>query len=155
MKNVIISRISRFIFTENQLKAVWERLNKGGSFQGATPEQLMELAKKELENSSLQDLAHHIPGMGYRDAGEMVGKTIAEKSVGLTLHLEVIDTDLEGDGTTLVLDRVLKVECEECGFIFYVDDINEELSHLKCPHCQGRVHAITTHSMMKREEKSF
>lgn len=152
---MILSKISRLIFTESQLKARWEATKKGKDFSEATHEELIELTLKMYKETSYHDLAHHILGAGYRSLDEMEGKTLVEKSIASDIHVEVIDTEQAGDATTLVLDRVLKLECEACHFTFYVDDVNVSLGQLKCPRCQGEVRPISSEKKTKKVEGTF
>lgn len=155
MRNVIISKVSRYIFTEGQLKARWEEMRRGKPFAEAADKDLVGIALDIFRNTSFHDLIHHLPGGGYRMKEEMTGRTLLEDSVHPGLHIEVIDTDEKGDETLLVLDRVLKMECQECGFLFYVDDVRVSPAQLKCPRCQGEVRSVISAERNKRVEGSF
>lgn len=140
MKNVIIHKLEKYIFTEDQLKGAWKRLNKGKFFQELTNEQLMSLAKKILNDASQSELEEFTLGSGWRTKSDMTGKMIADDATDPTLHTEVIDTEqTHNQPNEIFIDRMLQLRCEDCHFVFYIDDLSKDSSKLSCPIDGGTV----------------
>lgn len=150
MKNVVINKIARFVFTEGQLRAYWKSLGGDLEFDSLTYEQLMKLADKMLAESSHSQLEQHIIGRGWRTKEDIEGKMVAEDDSEIDRHIEVIDTNEDGPVSQILIDRVLLVQCKACQFDFYVDDIDIDVSKVKCPTCQGEVEAVKKKRILKR-----
>ena len=140
MKNVVIHKIVKYIFTEDQLKGYWKRLGEDLSFSSLSNEQLIALAKKLLEETSHSQLEQHIAGGNWRSEDEAAGKLLAEDDSEKDVHIELIDTSQSGVSSEKVLiDRFLKLQCSPCAFTFYVEDVTTDPNGLQCPKCQGKV----------------
>ncbi len=151
MKNVVINKIARFVFTEAQLKAYWKSLGEDFEFESLTHDQLMKLASKMFGESSHSQLEQNVIGRGWRTPDDIEGKMVAEDDSESDRHIEVIDTNEEGPASQILIDRVLRVQCKACQFGFYVDEINMDLGKIKCPVCQGEVEAVKKKRIIKRK----
>lgn len=140
MKNVVIHKIVRFIFTEQQLKSYWESLGDDLDFDSLTSKQLMDLAQKMLENASHTQLEQHTLGGVWRTEDEASGRLIAEDDSQKDVHIEVIESAEEGKKSeTLLVDRLMRLYCKDCNFKFFLRDLDTDISTLKCPKCGGNV----------------
>lgn len=138
MKNVVIHKVVTFVFTEDQLKSHHQRNKKGMDWSSVTDQELIQYAKDMLENSSHSDLERHLVGHGWRTPDETKGKMIHEDDSEKDVHIEVIDTSSPGGPQEIFLiDRLLKLECQSCGFKLYVDDLTVNIDGLNCPSCKG------------------
>ncbi len=135
MKNVVINKLGRFIFTEEHLKAFWIRKNVELAFKELTNDQLMNLAIVMMNKSSHSELEQHTLEEGWRNLSEINGKMIADDDTHPEMHVELIDTDLEGQPSHVIIDRLLKMSCEPCNFSFYVEEGKTDITGLKCPTC--------------------
>ncbi|MCF6093749.1 hypothetical protein L1765_07110 [Microaerobacter geothermalis] len=153
MRNVAINKMVQYIFTENQLRSHWEEENKEIDFDSLTPDQLMKIAVSMLSNASLSELEHHILGHGWRTEDEIEGKMISEDDSYHNMHVEVIDTEQEGPAATIVIDRILRLNCVGCDFYFYIDDLDYDVTKLKCPHCGGSVSPGKTKRIVKKKHQ--
>jgi len=152
LKNVLISRIRRYIFTEDQLRAYWGHKGKGVSFDSLTNDQLMDLAQQMLNNASHHDLEHHLLDAGWHTERELEGETVAERDTEDFRHIEVIDTSKPGKRAQLIIDRVFTMACKSCRFSFYVD-VRGETDGLKCPNCGGEVEIKSKKTVVGREKR--
>lgn len=150
MKNVVINKIARFVFTEAQLRGYWKSLGGDLDFDSLTNDQLMKLADKMFSESSHSQLEQHILGRGWRTQEDIEGKMVAEDDSETDRHIEVIDTSVDGSATQILIDRVLLVQCKACQFDFYLDEIDMDVSKVKCPSCQGEVEAVKKKRIIKR-----
>lgn len=140
MKNVVIHKIVKYIFTENQLKGYWKRLGEDLDFASLSNEQLILLAKKLLEETSHSQLEQHLSGGTWRSEDEALGKLLAEDDSENDVHIELIDTALSGvSSEKILIDRFLKLQCSSCSFTFYVEDLEAVPDALRCPKCQSKV----------------
>lgn len=140
MKNVVIHKMVKYVFTEGQLKSYWVKHDNDIEFSSLTDEQLIKLAKKMFENTSHSQLEQHIVGHDWRTEDETEGQLLAEDDSEKDVHIEVIDTSVPGaKSKKLLIDRLLKVDCKDCSFSFYVRDLDVDASTLKCPKCNGTV----------------
>lgn len=151
MKNVVINKIARFVFTESQLRAYWNNLGGDLEFDSLTNDQLMKLADKMFAESSHSQLEQNIIGRGWRTKDDIEGKMVAEDDSESDRHIEVIDTKQAGPVSQVLIDRVLLVQCKACQFGFYVDEIDMDVSKVKCPTCQGEVEAVKKKRIIKRK----
>lgn len=140
MKNVVIHKIVKFIFTEQQLKSYWESLGDDLAFDSLTPEQLMNLAQKMLKNASHSQLEQHTLDGVWRTEDEATGRLIAEDDSQKDVHIELIEASEEGKKSeTLLIDRLMRLYCTNCNFRFFLRDLDTDISSLKCPKCGGDV----------------
>ncbi|MDQ0247238.1 putative Zn-ribbon and HTH transcriptional regulator [Bacillus fengqiuensis] len=140
MKNVVIHKIVKYIFTEDQLIGYWKRLGEDLDFSSLSNEQLISLAKKLLNETSHSQLEQHIAGGIWRSEEEASGKLLAEDDSEKDVHIELIDTSLSGVSSEKVLiDRFLTLQCSSCSFTFYVEDLKTDTDGLHCPKCQSKV----------------
>ncbi|MFC3886717.1 hypothetical protein ACFOU2_25735 [Bacillus songklensis] len=140
MKNVVIHKIAKYVFTEDQLKGYWKRLGEDLSFSSLSNEQLISLAKKMLDQASHSQLEQHIAGGQWRTVEEEKGQLIAEDDSEKDVHAELIDTSKSGISSEKVLiDRFLKLQCTSCSFAFYVQDLETDSAALSCPKCESEV----------------
>ncbi|HWO98399.1 MAG TPA: hypothetical protein VNM45_19120 [Bacillus sp. (in: firmicutes)] len=140
MRNVVIHKIVKYIFTENQLRGYWKKLGEDLDFSSLSNEQLIALAKKLLDETSHSQLEQHIAGGNWRSEDEALGKLLVEDDSEIDVHIELIDTSLSGVASEKVLiDRFLKLQCPSCSFTFYVEDLEMDPDGLQCPKCQGKV----------------
>ncbi|MDX8360895.1 MULTISPECIES: hypothetical protein [Bacillaceae] len=140
MKNVVIHKMVKFILTEGHLKGYWDKHGHDLDFGSLTNEQLVSLAKKVLNNASHSQLEQHVVGRGWRTEDETVGKLLLEDNSEKDEHIEVIDTSVSGSKSKkLLIDRLLKVDCEKGDFSFFVEDLNIDVTALVCPKCGGKV----------------
>ncbi len=136
MKNVVIHKVITFVFTEAQLRGYWNEKKQKIPFESLTNEQLMALAEDMLANSSHSQLEQHILNHGWRVKEETEGQVLAEDDSRDHMHVEVIDTTKQGSPSTkLVIDRLSPIECANCGFSFYIRNVNADTTHLTCPSC--------------------
>ncbi len=134
MKNVIIDKIEKYVFTEAQLKGAWKRLNKGKEFQELTNEQLMYLAKQLLINASHSELEEFSANSAWRTKNDITGRFLDDDDNDPSMHIELIDTDQKRDNSNAIyIDRMVQLCCPSCQFVFYVNDLSHDLSTLKCP----------------------
>lgn len=140
MKNVIINKLVKFVFTEDQLRGKWRNAKKKRPFEELADQELMELAKKILAASSHSELEEYTLGSAWRTPADVEGKTINEDDSDPTMHIELIDTDVKSNQPKeLVIDRLLKLTCVDCGFHFSIEDLDCDVTTLKCPSCGGKV----------------
>lgn len=150
MKNVVVNKMVRYVFTEQQLRGAWKQAGEDLTYESLTPQQLMEFAIRVMENTSHSGMEQHILGRGWRTEDDVDGKMIAEDDTRPDVHIELIDTDQQGEGARILLDRVLKVACLPCDFSFYVDNVDQDVSQLKCPQCQGTVKEVKVNKIIRR-----
>jgi len=154
VKNVLINKICQFVVTENQLRSFWEKSGGELEFESLTNEQLMRLAKKEIDQASLRELEAHILDHGYRTRDEIEGKMIADDDSDPYYHIEVIDTSLPpGTPSTIRIDRMVRLECKDCGFEMFVQDIDIDPSPLKCPKDGGQLEINNNGNTLKKLHK--
>ncbi|ANB57648.1 hypothetical protein GFC29_2203 [Anoxybacillus sp. B7M1] len=135
MKNVVIHKIVTLIFTEEQLKAYWEKKKTGVPFVSLTNEQYMKLAEEMLQHSSHSQLQQHLIDQGWRTKEEAEGLVVAEDDSREAIHVEMVDTSIpQRPSHKLFIDRLTEVQCSNCQFMFYTRDI-ENSSPLLCPSC--------------------
>lgn len=140
MKNVVIHKIVKYIFTEDQLRGFWKRLGEDLDFSSLSNEQLISLAKKLLEEASHSQLEQHIAGGNWRTEEDETGKLLAEDDSEKDVHVELIDTSKPGVLSEKVLiDRFLKLQCTSCSFAFYVQDLETDPAALSCAKCGSKV----------------
>ncbi|NDI34010.1 hypothetical protein [Chengkuizengella sediminis] len=140
MKNVVIHKVVKLVFTEDHLKGYWNKQNSDLAFDSLTNEQLVSLAKKMMKNTSHSMLEQHIVGSDWRTEEETKGKLLEEDDSVNDEHIEVIETSVPGSKSKkLLIDRLLKVDCKQCEFSFFVSDLNADTSKLTCPSCGGEV----------------
>lgn len=150
MRNVVINRIARYVFTESQLRSYWQRLGNDLDFYSLTNEQLMKLANSMYHDSSPSELEQHVLGKGWRSPDEVEGKMVAEDDSQNDVHIEIIDTSQDGSITQILIDRVLQLACKSCSFKFYVDNIDLDLKNVNCPTCFGDVEAVREKRVITR-----
>lgn len=150
MRNVVINKIARYVFTESQLKAYWTKLGNDLDFDSLTNDQLMKVAGKMFEDSSHSELEQNIIGRGWRTEDEIEGKMVGEDDTQEGIHIEVIDTAQDGPVSKILVDRVLQLQCKSCSFVFYADDIDVNVDQIKCPSCSGEVEAVKQKRIIKR-----
>ncbi len=148
MKNVLINKIVEIVVTENQLRSFWKKLGEDLEFETLSNEQLMTLAKREIEEASLLELDSHLIDRGWRSRDEIEGKMIAEDNSDPRFHIELIDTAKEGTPSKILIDRMLELHCENCGFGLYIQDCDIDPSTLKCPKDGGKL-SITGNNTKK------
>ncbi|GGJ78472.1 hypothetical protein GGR02_003245 [Anoxybacillus voinovskiensis] len=135
MKNVIIHKIVTFIFTEEQLKAFWEKKKTGIPFSSLTNEQYMKLAEEMLAHSSHSQLQQHLVDGGWRTKEETEGLVLAEDDSREHIHVEIVDTTVpQRPSNKLFIDRLTEFTCTNCQFSFYVRGLQTP-SHIHCPSC--------------------
>lgn len=139
MKNVLINKIVEIVVTENQLRSFWKKLGEDLEFETLSNEQLMKLAMREIQEASLSELDSHLIDRGYRTRDEIEGKMIAEDNSNPRYHVELIDTAQEGTPSKILIDRMLELQCKDCGFDFFIQDADIDLSALKCPKDGGKL----------------
>ncbi|HEX6922427.1 MAG TPA: hypothetical protein VF149_01280 [Bacillales bacterium] len=139
MKNVVIHTITKFVFTEGQMKSAWKDSEERLDFASLSEKQRMELAKNILENASHNDLEHHTLDSAWRTKRDFEGKMIAEDDSDPGMHVELIDTEQKGGSADVFIDRMLRVKCTDCNFEFFIEDLDYDLSTLKCPKDGGVV----------------
>jgi hypothetical protein len=142
MRNVLINKIVEIVVTENQLRSFWKKLGEDLEFESLSNEQLMALAKREIQEASLSELDSHLIDRGWRTRDEIEGKMIAEDNSEPRFHIELIDTTLEGTPSKILIDRMLELHCEDCGFDLYIQDSDINPSTLKCPKDGGKLNLI-------------
>lgn len=139
MKNVLINKIVEIVVTEKQLRSFWKKLGEDLEFETLSNEQLMKLAKREIDEASLTELESHLIDHGWRTRDEIDGKMIAEDNSDPRYHVELIDTAKEGPPSKILIDRMMQLQCKDCGFNMYIQDIDLDPSTLKCPKDGGEV----------------
>lgn len=139
MKNVLINKIVEIVVTENQLRSFWKKLGEDLEFETLSNDQLMKLAKREIDEASLTELDSHLIDRGWRTRDEIEGKMIAEDNSNPRFHIELIDTTQEGNPSKILIDRMLDLHCEDCGFDIYIQDSDIDPSTLKCPKDGGKL----------------
>ncbi|WP_458412423.1 hypothetical protein ACNQFZ_16560 [Schinkia sp. CFF1] len=142
MKNVLINKIVEIVVTENQLKGFWKKLGEDLEFESLSHEQLMKLAKREIEEASLSELDQHLIDRGWRSKDEIEGKMIAEDNSDPRYHIELIDTKLEGSPSKILIDRMVQLKCKDCGFEMFIQDSEINPDSLQCPKDGGKVEII-------------
>jgi hypothetical protein len=144
LKNVVIHKIVTFIFTEEQLKAYWDRQNLHIPFTSLTNEQYMKLAEDMLHHSSHSQLKQHLIGEGWRTEDEANGLVLAEDESRDNIHVEIVDTSVPAEPTKkLFIDRVTEIQCPHCLFSFYLRDAHPPRSGWTCPACRNAFHTST------------
>ncbi|HHW36855.1 MAG TPA: hypothetical protein GXX18_06385 [Bacillales bacterium] len=139
MKNVLINKIVEIVVTENQLRSFWKKHGEDLEFETLSNEQLMKLAMREIQEASLTELDSHLIDRGWRTRDEIEGKMIAEDNSNPRYHVELIDTDQKGNPSKILIDRMLELHCEDCGFELYIQDSDIDPSSLKCPKDGGKL----------------
>lgn len=140
MKNVVIHKVVKLIFTEGQLRGYWDKLGHDLTFESLSEQQLMDLAQKLMNNSSHSQLEEHLLSGQWRTEDEAKGKLLAEDDSKENVHIELIDTDQAGVASEILLmDRLIKLDCAHCHFTYYVQDLNTKIDALKCPSCGSNV----------------
>jgi ssDNA-binding Zn-finger/Zn-ribbon topoisomerase 1 len=139
LKNVVINKLTRYVFTEKQLRAYWKRLGEEYPFDSIKEAHLMKLAEQLYSNSSLSELKQHIVGQGWRSEDEVAGKLLANNQEQADLHVQVIDTDQAGGSHVSFLDQDACLTCTNCNFSFYIEPGNNSAADMHCPVCAGSV----------------
>ncbi|GGH84862.1 DNA-directed RNA polymerase subunit RPC12/RpoP [Pullulanibacillus pueri] len=156
MKNVVINKVVKYIFTEDQLRGLWRRSEHEITYDDLTNEQVIKLAKGIMKKASHSELEEFTIDSQWRLPSDMTGKIIAQDDSDPTEHIEIIDTDLSDMALNdMVIDRLMKVKCSTCDFQFYIDNLEEDVTKLHCPQCEGKV--ITIHretKTLKKEDES-
>jgi hypothetical protein len=136
MKNVVINKLEKYIFTEDQLKAHIKKHDKDLSYNTMTNQQIMFLAKKLLNEYSQSELEQHLMISPWRLPADWTGKMLDDDDSDPSMYIELVDTDLIGDsrGET-VIDRLVSLTCISCDFRFFVEVGSIDYSNLKCPIC--------------------
>ncbi|MBP1930037.1 hypothetical protein [Ammoniphilus resinae] len=151
MRNVVINKLARLVFTEQQLMGYWKRHGQELEFKSLTNEQLMALAKKMYEESSHTALEQHVLGRGWRTDADIEGKMLADDDSDPSIHIEVIDTSQDGSATKILVDRVMQVRCKSCQFEFYIEDhVNTDEQKIQCPSCGGEVETVKQKRIINR-----
>nr|WP_243646906.1 hypothetical protein [Scopulibacillus darangshiensis] len=131
---MIIHKLEKYVFTEAQLKGAWARHNKGKSYRELTNEQLMALAKKIFKNASHSELEEFSLDSSWRTKHDITGKMIADDDSEADMHTELIDTEEpKVQANDIFIDRMLQLECDTCGFQFYIGDLSADITKLTCP----------------------
>ncbi|MED4924541.1 hypothetical protein P9743_10175 [Anoxybacillus geothermalis] len=144
MKNVVIHQIVTFIFTEDQLRAYWQKQEPTVPFADLTDAQYMKLAEDMLAHSSHSQLDQHVLGRGWRTKEEAEGTVVAEDESRGHIHVEIIETDGPAEPTQrMLIDRVREIACPRCSFAFYVHDAASARRDWTCPACGSRFHSLT------------
>jgi hypothetical protein len=139
LKNVIIHKIMTFIFTEEQLKAYWEKKKTNVPFASLTNEQYMKLAEEMLHHSSHSQLQQHLIDQGWRTKEEAEGLVLAEDDSREDIHIEIVDTSVpQRTSNKLFIDRLTEFTCSHCHFSFYIRELNK-LSQPLCPACGNSI----------------
>ncbi|GGE43317.1 hypothetical protein GCM10011391_22660 [Pullulanibacillus camelliae] len=140
MKNVVINKIVKYVFTEDQMKGLWQRLKKEPAYDKLTNEQVIQLAKRIMEKASHSELEEYTVDSAWRLPTDSKGEIIAQDDSNPTEHVELIDTDLPDNSINdMVIDRMMKLYCQTCAFEFYIEDLEAEPKTLHCPKCSGAV----------------
>ncbi|WP_031407419.1 hypothetical protein [Geobacillus vulcani] len=144
MKNVVIHQIVTLIFTEDQLRAYWQKQESSVPFEDLTDAQYMKLAEDMLAHSSHSQLEQHLIGRGWRTKEETEGKVITEDESRETIHVEIIDTDAPAEPSRpMLMDRMREIACPHCSFAFYVHNATSQRCDWTCPACGSRFHSLT------------
>ncbi|HET7658666.1 MAG TPA: hypothetical protein VFK37_10255 [Bacillales bacterium] len=138
-KNVLLSKIVKYVFTEDQLRGKWKDLGKNHDFDSLTDDELFDLAQNMLEHANHSELEHHTINSPWRTQKDFEGKVLSENDSDPNLHIELIDTDQNGEKAEIFIDRMLLIKCEDCGFEFFVEDLSMDVSELQCPKDGGKV----------------
>ncbi|KPC98034.1 hypothetical protein ABEV40_05340 [Geobacillus thermocatenulatus] len=145
MKNVVIHQIVTLIFTEDQLRAYWQKQESTIPFAALTDAQYMKLAEDMLAHSSHSQLEQHLIGRGWRTKEEAEGAILAEDESRDDIHVEIIDTDASAEPRRrMLIDRVREIPCPHCSFTFYVREASSERRDWTCPACGSGFHDMTT-----------
>ncbi|WP_442595872.1 hypothetical protein [Neobacillus sp. D3-1R] len=140
MRNVVIHKIVKFIFTEDQLKSYWKKLGEDLDFTSLSNDQLISLAKRMFENASHSQLEQHLANGVWRTKEDETGKLLAEDDSKEDVHIELIDTSEDGGPSQkVIIDRFMKIDCSSCGFTFYVQNLETDPAQLNCPKCDSKV----------------
>ncbi len=146
MRNIIINSLEKYIFTEDQLRGFLKRNDKDIDFESLTEAQLMGLAKKILQDSSHSELEQNSFDSPWRTPSDGNGKLLADDDSDPNMHIELIDTDQKANNLSkTIIDRLIKIQCKDCNFIFFVEAYVKDIKDLKCPVCQGSNNAIETY----------
>lgn len=141
MKNVIINKLEKYVFTEAQLKGAWKRLNKSDGDQEPSNDQLMVIAKQLLNDASHSELAEYAATSPWHNKGDITGGFIADDDSDPSMHIELIDTDQKDTQPSgIFVDRMLQLSCDACHLDFYIEDFSMDLSKLTCPIDGSPVH---------------
>jgi hypothetical protein len=141
MKNVVIHKIVTFIFTEEQLKAYWDKQKSHIPFASLTNEQYMELAEDMLNHSSHSQLEQHLIDKGWRTEEEANGLVLAEDESREDIHIEIVDTSVPAESLrNLFIDRGTEIQCPHCSFSFYLRNAHPPRSDWTCPACGNAFH---------------
>jgi len=139
VKNVVIHKVVTFIFTEEQLKAYWERKKVNVPFSSLTDEQYMQLAEEMLSQTSHSQLQQHLIGQGWRTEEEATGLVLAEDDSRVHMHVEIVDTSIPANPLQpLFIDRVTEIICPHCSFSFYLRHDVKRPSWM-CPSCGNSI----------------
>jgi rubrerythrin len=142
LKNVVVSKIVQYVFTEDQLRGKWREQNKKRPFEDLSDLELMALAKRILEAASHSELEEFTVGSPWRTKADAEGKMVAEDDSDPAMHIEVIDTEKTAEEPKVIaIDRLYRLRCMACGLVFFLEDSDRDLTTLKCPACGGHVHA--------------
>ncbi|HET7580893.1 MAG TPA: hypothetical protein VFK33_16560 [Bacillales bacterium] len=147
MKNVVINTIVKYVFTEGQMRSAWKQHKQDLDYDSLTDKQLMELAKGMLAHTSHRDLEHHTLGSVWRTKQDFEGRMMEEDDSDPSMHVELIDTSQQGRSSGLFIDRMLRLCCKDCGFEFFIEDLDRDVSSLNCPVDGGTI------EMKKNTEK--
>ncbi|HET7628385.1 MAG TPA: hypothetical protein VFK44_08350 [Bacillales bacterium] len=139
MKNVVINKIVKYVFTEGQMKSKWKSLGEDLAYDSLTEQQLMDFAKSILSRASHSELEHYMLESEWRSEKEAQGKMIAEDDSDPNIHIELIDTSAENNSADIFIDRMQQLKCEQCGFEFFIEDLDADLNELHCPKDGGEV----------------
>ncbi|MFC0299144.1 hypothetical protein [Geobacillus jurassicus] len=145
MKNVVIHQIVTFIFTEDQLRAYWEKQRGATPFGRLDDREYMKLAEDMLQHSSHSQLEQHVLGGRWRIKEEAEGNVIAEDESRGDRHVEIIDTDAPAEPRRrMLIDRMREIECPHCTFAFYVRRAVDGRRDWTCPSCGTPFHDTTS-----------
>ena len=148
MKNVVINKMEKYIFTEDQLKGHLKKHDKDISYVSLTNLQIMSLAKKLLDEASHSELEQHLMSSPWRTPVDWTGKMLDDDDSDPSVHIELIDTDLKGDNRAkTVIDRLIGYTCDTCGFHFYIEAGEEKTLDLTCPNCKNTLKSGMTEEM--------
>lgn len=150
MKNVVINKIVKFVFTEAQMKSAWKHFKKNRDYNSLSDQEIMDFAKKILETESHSDLEHHTLGSPWRTKEDFEGRMIDEDDSDPNMHVELIETSEEGRPASVFIDRMLRIKCKSCGFEFFIEDLDYDVSGLKCPKDGGTVETDNQTKQIKK-----
>ncbi|WP_085523295.1 hypothetical protein [Tuberibacillus sp. Marseille-P3662] len=141
MKNVIINKIVKYVLTEDQLKGRWSKTKNDKPFSELSSQEIMNFAKEVLHQLSPSELKEYTLDSPWRTISDVTGEMIADDDTEPTMHVELLDTSMSDNPTSsMVIDRMLKLQCSDCGFEFYIEDLHHDLNDLSCPVDGGDVH---------------